>query len=204
MEQKLQELTEKIYAEGVEKGENRAKEIIKEAESRAAKIIADAKKAAEDLRAAAQSEAEELLRKSESEIRLSSRQAMSAFRQSLTEAVAARVLDENVKRSLSDGALLREIIRSLIQKWDAFSAKAPALEVLLPEEKRAELEAAFKGEALKELSKGMTVTFSDAVKNGFKIAPKDGGFRIDFSEQDFIEFFKHYLRPKTREFLFKE
>ena len=42
----LQELTDKIYAEGVEKGKNEAAKILSEAEAKAAAIIAAAEKEA--------------------------------------------------------------------------------------------------------------------------------------------------------------
>ena len=44
MENKIQELTDKIYREGVEKGNEEARKIIAEAQEKANKIIEDAHK----------------------------------------------------------------------------------------------------------------------------------------------------------------
>ena len=49
MQNKLQELTEKIYQEGVEKGNAEAQQIIEKAKSDAAEIIAKSKKEAESI-----------------------------------------------------------------------------------------------------------------------------------------------------------
>ena len=43
MENKLQQLTQKLYDEGLEKGRAEAERLVSEAKSEAAKIIADAK-----------------------------------------------------------------------------------------------------------------------------------------------------------------
>ena len=47
MENKLQQLTQKLYDEGLEKGRAEAERLVSEAKSEAAKIIADAKAEAE-------------------------------------------------------------------------------------------------------------------------------------------------------------
>ena len=53
MENKIQELTEKLLKDGVEKGNAEAERIIAEANEKAAKIMADAKAQAEEIEAAA-------------------------------------------------------------------------------------------------------------------------------------------------------
>lgn len=50
MENKIQELTDKIYHEGVEKGNEEAKNLIHNAKAEAEKIIAEAKKEADALK----------------------------------------------------------------------------------------------------------------------------------------------------------
>ncbi|EJW90202.1 ATP synthase subunit E, partial [gut metagenome] len=47
MENKIQELTDKIYREGVEKGNVEAQKLIEKAQEDAKKILADARKEAE-------------------------------------------------------------------------------------------------------------------------------------------------------------
>ena len=70
MENKIQELTEKIYAEGVEKGKVEADRLVAEAKAKAADIIKDAQRQAEDLIVAAQKKVAELEANTRSEIKL--------------------------------------------------------------------------------------------------------------------------------------
>ena len=58
--EKIQELTEKIYREGVEKGQAEADRIIQEAKEQAAQIIAEAKKKAAEIEAAGKKTVAEL------------------------------------------------------------------------------------------------------------------------------------------------
>ena len=60
MENKIQELTDKIYREGVEKGNEEAQRLVSEAQAQAEKLIEDAKKQAESILAEAKKSADEL------------------------------------------------------------------------------------------------------------------------------------------------
>ena len=90
MEQKIQELTAKIYQEGVAKGELQAKKIITDAQEKATGIVADAKAQAEKIIADAQKQSAELKRNTEAEIRLSGTQALSAIKQQIIDLVTAK------------------------------------------------------------------------------------------------------------------
>ncbi|MBD3419688.1 MAG: V-type ATP synthase subunit E [Chitinivibrionales bacterium] len=204
MEQKIAELTEKIYQEGVEKGEEQAGKIVSEAEEKASKIVTDAKKNAEEIKAKAGKEAEELKRNVESEIKLSGQQAIATIKQQILDLIMAKVVDDGISTTLSTPETIKEYISTIIQNWKAGDKEAPAMEVLLPETKRAELEKAFTGGLLKTLKQGLTVSFSRAIKSGFQIGPENSSFKISLTDEDFQQFFKEYLRPKTRAFLFGE
>ena len=58
--EKLQELTEKIYREGVEKGRAEAARLVEEAKAEAARIVAEAETKAAETEAAGRKAAEEL------------------------------------------------------------------------------------------------------------------------------------------------
>ena len=61
---KLQELTQKLYNEGLEKGRAEAERLVAEAKEQAAKIVADAKAEAEAIAKAAEMRADDIDRKS--------------------------------------------------------------------------------------------------------------------------------------------
>ena len=60
MENKIQELTDKIYREGVEKGNEEAQRLIGEAQKEAQKLLEEARKQADSIVADAQKKADEL------------------------------------------------------------------------------------------------------------------------------------------------
>ena len=55
-----------------------------------------------------------------------------------------------------------------------------------------------------EFNKSVEFSFSQEVKSGFKIGPADGSYLISFTDEDFMNFLKAYLRPKTNQLLFSE
>jgi V/A-type H+-transporting ATPase subunit E len=203
MEQKIQELTEKIYREGVEKGEAQAKKIIDDAKEKAAGIIAEAKDQAEKSIADAKRQALEMKRNAEAEIKLAGTQALSAIKQQILDLITAKMIDDNLNTALINPATIKDFVSVIVHNWKAVS-DAPRLEVLLPIQKQDELRKAFEKGASDLMKKGLTLSFSKSIKAGFRIGPKDGAFKISLTDEDFAEFIKEYLRPKTRAYLFGE
>ena len=97
MENKIQELTEKIYAEGVEKGKVEADRLVAEAKAKAADIIKDAQRQAENLIAAAQKKVAELDANTRSEIKLYGAQAVGALKSEATDIITDAVVKSAVK-----------------------------------------------------------------------------------------------------------
>ncbi len=204
MEQKIAELTEKIYKEGVEKGEEEKKAIIESAQAEAASIKANAEKEAEKIKAEAQAQAEELKKNTASEIRLSSQQAISALKQQIVNLLMVKTVDDPTSATLADPSVIKELITTIVQGWKSGGNEVASLAILLPEESRNALEKSLESSLKKVLKEGVTLSFSKSLKGGFQIAPQDDTFKISLSDEDFIEFFKEYLRPKTRSLLFEE
>jgi V/A-type H+-transporting ATPase subunit E len=202
MDDKIKEITEKLYREGVAKGEDRAREIISAAEEQAAAIIAGARQDADTVIAQARKQAVELQRTIEADIRLAAGQAMSALQQQIVDAVLFTVVDRPVAATLADPAALREFLKIVLQNWQAQSGEHPALELLLPESTREELTRSLRQGLQESLAGGIALRFSKEIKAGFQIRPQGSSFKISLTEADFQEFFKAYLRPKTRAFLF--
>jgi V/A-type H+-transporting ATPase subunit E len=203
MQQKVQELADTLYREGVQKGEKEAEELVRKAKEQAQKALVEARAEAESIVERARGEAAELKRNTESEIRLSSQQALSVVKQKIVEAVMAPAVDAAVVKALSDSALVAELVKQIVSAWDSSSSRPPTLELLLPEEKRAELEKAMEAEAGSVLKRGVEVTFAKSIKGGLAVGEK-GGYRISLTDEDFVEFFRQYLRPRMRAFLFGE
>ncbi|HKL09416.1 MAG TPA: hypothetical protein VJ896_11620 [Bacteroidales bacterium] len=203
MENKLQELTQKLYNEGVEKANEEADKIIKEAKSEADKIKKNAEKEAKGIIEEAEQKSEEIKKNVHAELELASKQTVRKVKQQITDLITSKVIDEPVKKAFDDEKFVKEIIETIIKNWDPQKKESVDLSVLLPEKLEKEFEKYFKAKTGKELNAKLELSFSDAVKGGFKIGPADNSYKISFSEEDFINFFKSYLRPKTGEMLFQ-
>ena len=80
MDIKIQELTEKIYKEGVEKGNEEAGRIIAEANAQKESILSEAEAEAKRIVAAAEKQASELKKNTEAELKLFASQSVEALK----------------------------------------------------------------------------------------------------------------------------
>lgn len=204
MSDKLKELTNKIYSEGVGKAEKEAAEIIENAQKDAEKILKDAEKQAKQIKESAEKESEELKKNVESEIKLSARQAINALKQNITELIVTKVSQDETEKSLKDSDFIKKIIENLIKSYTEKNESQLDVSLLLPEKMRKELEDYFEKKQKALLNKGLEIKFSDEIKAGFEIGPKDNSYKISFSDETFEAFFKNYLRPRSVNLLYNK
>lgn len=204
MENKLQDLMEKIYEEGIEKGREKAGEIIAEAREQAEKIIGQAKEEATGIISSAEKKSLQLKERTEAEVRIAGKQAMRAFKTEIEDIIVAEALDKELTASMNDLKNIKDYVKEVIKNWHPGINGSPSLELLLPEKRKKELEEWFKTEMGKVMNKGVTINFHKKIKGGFQIKSKEGGYRINLTDEDFLEFFKEYLKPGARELLFGE
>jgi V/A-type H+/Na+-transporting ATPase subunit E len=196
MENKLQELTRKIYDEGIEKARQEAAVILADARKQADELALKAQKEAEEIVKQARKNAEEMQRNAQSEIRMSSKQAVSALRQQIASLITAKVADAPVKDAVSDKAFIGDLIRKALENFNGNAA------LILPAADEKALEQYFGSRLNQVLSTGVEVTFDDRFKGGFKIGPKDNSYVISFTDEDFAGFFRSFMRPRTINLLF--
>jgi len=202
MDSKLQELTEKIYREGVEKGEQQAQTIIAAAEKQAAAIVEGARHEAGRITAEAQKKAADFRQTVEADLRLAAAQAMNALKQQILDAVTMRVIDRPLTASLSDPAVITEFLKIILRNWGAAARESSGIEVLLPEAGREQLTAALEAGLGRELSAGLTLRFTKSLKAGFQVQATGSAYKISLTDEDFKEYFREYVRPRMRAFLF--
>ena len=199
---KLQELTQKLYNDGLEKGRSEADRLVAEAKEAAAKILADAKAEAEAIAKAAELRAEDIAKNAMTEITLAGRQAVSKIKTELVEAVIMKSTGAAVKAATMNEAFVKDMLLAVAANWSSSSANV-SLKALLPEAKRAELDAAMQASAAELLKAGVEVGYSKDVKSGFKLGQKNGGYYISFTDESFDALLKEYLREKVANMLYK-
>lgn len=82
MENKLQQLTQKLYDEGLEKGRAEAERLVAEAKTQAAAIVEEARNQAAGIVKQAEAKAEDVAKNTLTEISLAGKQAVSKSRPS--------------------------------------------------------------------------------------------------------------------------
>lgn len=204
MDSKLQELTEKIYREGVEKGEQQAREIIGAAEKQSAAIIEGARREADNIIAGAQKKAGDLRQNMEADMRLAATQSMNSLKQQILDLITARVVEKPLTASLSDTETITSFLKIILHNWSPPARESSGIEVLLPEAQRERLAAALEAGLSRELAAGLTLRFAKNIKAGFQVQLSGTTYKISLTDEDFREYFKEYLRPKMRAFLFGE
>ncbi len=202
MENKLQELTQKLYNEGVEKANEEADKILVEAKSEADKQKQNAEKDAQKIIADAEQKSVEIKKNVDAELNLAAKQTIRTVKQKITDMIVSKVIDEPVKKAFDDEKFVKEIIETVVKNWNSQKNETIDLSVLLPADLEKEFAKFFTAKSGKELNANLELSFSDTIKGGFKVGPADGSYKISFSEEDFENFFKSYLRPKTIEMLY--
>ncbi|MFO7939610.1 MAG: hypothetical protein R6U66_07670 [Bacteroidales bacterium] len=203
MENKLQELTQKLYNEGVEKANAEAEEILANARKEAEKVRQDAADEAKRVVEEAEQKATDLKKNTEAELSLAAKQLVREVQQQVAQAILAKVVDKPMKDAFDEKEFVKKLVETAIANWNPQEEESIDLTVILPESMAGDLSEYLQAKAKKELNANLEVQVSDNMKGGFKIGPADGSYIISFSEEDFGNFFKSYLRPRTNELLFE-
>lgn len=203
MENKLQELTRKLYDEGLEKGRSEAGKLVADARTEAEKIVAEARTEAEKILKEARAKAEDVEKNTMTEIALAGKQAVARIKSEIEQAIVAKVAAAGVKQAALDPAFIQEMLLAVAKNWNGAEAGKVELKALLPEGERAKLDEAFSKSAEALLQAGIEVGYSASVKTGFKVGAKNGGYYISFSDADMQALLSEYLREKVSTLLFK-
>ena len=204
MQDKLQELTEKLYNEGLSKGKQQGEEILAKARKEAEEIIAEANRKAEALKAAAEKEAQEMKTKVTGDVRMAALQSITATKQEIEGLIVRKMTDKDIASSLTSADFVKRIIETVAKSFNPGNQDPVDLVLVLPENMKKEFEPYISSELSKILKAGISAKFSKKISGGFTIGPKDGGYFLSFTDETFKELISEYLRPATKKFLFNE
>ena len=202
MQNKLQELTDKLYNEGLSKGKQEGEELLKKAHEEANAIVANAKAEAERIVAQANKEAEELKTKVAADVRMAAVQSIAVTKQEMEKMVVTKATEQGVKANLGSADFVKEMITSIVKAYNPANSSPVDLDFILPESLKAQVEPFVKNELGKLFQSGVKVDFSKKVGGGFKVAPKEGGYVLQFTDEEFNALISNYLRPATKKILF--
>ena len=200
MQNKLQELTDKLYNEGLSKGKQEGEELLAKAKAQVDDMLAKAQAEAAQIIAAAQKQAEEIKTKTASDIKMASSQSIAATKKDIETLIVGKMTGEAVKKTLSSPDFIKDLIKTIAEK---FNTDGPVdLNLILPESLKNDLEPFATKELGKILGAGIQASFSTKIAGGFQIGPKDEGWFVSFTEETFNQLISEYLRPATKKLLF--
>ena len=202
MQNKLQELTDRLYEEGLSKGRQEADALLEKARKEAQDIVAQAREEAEAIRADAEKRAVKIRNMVQGDIKMASTQTIAALKQQVENMVLTKAVAKPVGVALSDEGFVKDLIKMVVRSFNASNPDGVPLEVILPAAAQKELEQAYRNEIEKDLGAGIEVKNVKGLANGFKIGPKDGGYQLSFTADDFTGLVSEYLRPATKKILF--
>lgn len=204
MQNKLQELTDKLYNEGLSKGKQEAQEMVSKAKAEAESIVKQAQESAKKIVADAEKQAQDIRSKGENDLRIAASQTLSVVKQEIENIVITKAIKEPIKVALSEVEFIKSLIKTIVSAFNASNSEPVSLDVILPAALQNDFKSFVEGEAKKGMDGELTINFSKQINRGFKIGPKDGGYMIGFSDEDFEKILSDYIRPATKKILFGE
>lgn len=192
----LSELTDKIYAEGVEKGNAEAQQIVANANAKAEEIVANAHAKANAILADAESKSADLDKKTRAELKLYAEQSVSAVKTEIVNLISDKIASDSVKAATADPKFMQSLIAKLAEQM------AKDGEVLIEAKDADALKKYFAANAKGLLEKGVKIAEVKGIKTDFTIQPAKGGYKLAFGDAEFIAYFKEMLRPQLVEELF--
>lgn len=196
MDTRIQELTEKIYQEGIEKGNQEAAQIIAEANAKKQTLLAEAEAEAKRIIANAEKQAQEIKKNTDTELKIAASQVVDSLKKEVINLITGKITDASVKPIVTDKTFMQKIILEMARSWaknEAFIIQTKAAD---------ELKAYFEGNAKELLEKGIKIEKVNGKDTSFTIQPVDGSYKVNFGEEEFTLFFKELLRPLLVEKLF--
>lgn len=193
---KIEELTEKLYHEGVEKGNAEAQRLIEEARQQAAQIIGQAQSEAQNIVAEARKEAAELDTNTRSELKLYAGQALNALKSEIVSVVSDKIISKAVNNTIESKDFLGKFLVALASQWSANE------NIVISSADAETLKAYFTTQAKELLNKGIKIEKINNKDVLFSIAPTDGSYKVNFGKNEFENYFKEFLRPQLIEMLF--
>ena len=197
---KLDILTKKIYEEGIEKAQHDANDILEKARKDAENILREAEAKANSIMEKANNDSANLRQKTEAELSMSVKQAVAALKQQLTNLISNKVAVDMTTTAFKDDDFVRELMSKIIEKWNIEGNIS--LNVLMNEKEKEGFEKYLLAKHKNLLNDSLTLVTNTGQKDGFVVQPKDGSYKITFSEKVFEEFFNAYIKEYSKKLLF--
>ncbi|MDD5475149.1 MAG: hypothetical protein PHU03_01390 [Syntrophales bacterium] len=192
-----QELNEKVLAPA--KAE--AEALVSNAKDQAAAIVAEAQAQAEKVLSTAKAEAENVRKQHQVDMETAARNFIIMVQEKLEAAVVSPVVEGELKAALGEADFLKRMIESLLSEFLKNQSQEQPLEILLPKQHQADLEAWFLQKFQEKAAGSLVVQFTDKITFGFHVGVKGKGAYFNFSS-GLVEAFSNFCSPRFRKHFF--
>jgi V/A-type H+-transporting ATPase subunit E len=201
MSDQVQELLKRVYDEGVTKAKVEADRIIEEAQQEAETIKVQAASDAKMIVEKAQQEAKALSKNTDSDLKMAAQQTLSVIKQKVTDLILDQAFDTKTDTLFKDSDFIKQLVLETLKVWNNSLSEGS---LVLSESYKAQIDKVFT-DSLKDVFSGkLEISFSPIMKKGFVLQPQDGTYKLSFTDEDFSNLFKNYLRPRTAQLLFND
>lgn len=194
MAEELQSLLEKIYQEGINKGEAKKDEIIAAAENKAAEIISEAERKAAEIISSAQKESDALSQRTISTLAQSRRDILLQLRQELTSRLHAAV-NESCAAALSP-EFMAQLIKELALAFAADPASVITVRTAVKD--AAALDKALQAALADSFTKAPRVFPGREIASGMEVSFDGGNCFYDFTLDAVSDLLDAYIGSKLK------
>ena len=136
------------------------------------------------------------------DVKMAATQSIAVTKQEIEKMVVTKAATEGVKANMGNAAFVKELITSVVKAFNPQNASPVDLNLILPEALKADLEPFVQHEIANQFKGEVKVDYSKKMNGGFKVSPKDGGYMLQFTDEEFTQLIANYLRPATKKILF--
>lgn len=201
MENKIRQLTDKLYEEGLQKGKTESDKLIFEAKIIADEIISEAQKKSEEIIAMAQKRDQEMSKTTLKDVNMASQRVIADSMQNVKDMLSSVALEQELKDVFNSNEFVSKLIITIVENWSKQDPNS-SISISVPESAKPELDKFISAKTFENLKKELEIKSDNKVSNGFRITSDKTGFYVSFTDEQFNNFFKGYLRDKISEIVF--
>ena len=198
MDNKIQELAEKIYKDGVAKADAEAGQIVANAERSSKAVMEKAEEKAKAIIANATAEAEQIRKQSVTEVKNMVNGAEESLLLKITDLVNSKAVKAAIDETFAKPESLYQVVLEMAKQTLNDNSKGVEITTIDAEA----LEGYIRSKAKEVLDNGVTIKEVAGKAANFDISPEGADYKINVSKEAFTKYFTEFMRPRMREILF--
>ncbi len=203
MARTLSDITSELQDGIIGPARQEAARIVAEGQGQAKSLVGQAEKEAHRILAEARQEAERTRRQMEADLDATARNFLIKLQEELEASVVGPVLDQEIRRAVAAPGFLPKLLEEVLAGFAKSAGNEARLELLLPENRRKELEAWFLDKCRHRMQEHVDIRFTDRISFGFKLGIEGGGPQFNFSG-GLAEAFAEFCSPRFRKHVLRE